>query len=195
MRRNLLLLTIYIIVACSPARLLSQDHNKSIRTNLLNLAAKGPSVTFGKSIGDRSEILLTYSLGKFSPFLTEDFYRYFTAHIEYRKKDDTYSNFIVSNLYFYYGGYLRYIHKRILSQGYDAGPYGIFAKEPRNFVGSGLAAGLTMGYEWAVNDRWLIDLNTLLGAGKYLSQVDYSGHNAINLFLDTRIALQLGYRF
>lgn len=188
MKKNILLLIILIFEGGFSSEVLSQ--NNSIRTNLLNLVAKGPSLTFGKSIKKHSEILLTYSLGSFSPFFTEDFYKYSTVHAEYRRKEISYSK-----LQFYYGYYLRYIHKRILSAGYTAGPYGIFSKEPRNFIGDGMSTGLTSGVEWSINKRWLIDFNTLFGGGKYLSQIDYASHDKISFFLDTRIALQLGFRF
>ncbi len=50
----------------------------------------------------------------------------------------------------YYGGYLRYIHKKIFSEGYYAGPLGIFSKAPRNFNGKGVSTGLTSGIEYSI---------------------------------------------
>ena len=35
----------------------------------------------------------------------------------------------------------------------------------------------------------------MIGAGKYIFQKDYAGHEKINVFLDVRIALQIGYKF
>lgn len=162
----------------------------SIRTNLLNLIAKGPSFTTGKYLNNNSEVLLTFSSGHFIPFLTEDYYKYATIHIEYRKKSGHY-------LWgeFYFGGYLRYINKRIITEGYTAGPYGLFSKEDRNFIGNGVSVGLTTGTEWEINEKWIIDFNNLIGAGKYLTQIDYAGHDKISFFPDLRIALQVGYKF
>ena len=162
----------------------------SVRTNLFNLVAKGPSIAFGKYLKNNSEVIVTFSAGHFAPFLTTDYYRYLTTHIEYRKKS---GNYLWGK--FYYGGYLRFINKRIITNGYTAGPYGIFTKEDRNFTGNGLSIGLTTGTEWEINKNWVIDFNTFQGAGKYITQTDYSGHDKISIFLDTRIALQVGLKF
>lgn len=170
----------------SPA--LSQQY--SLRTNVLNLAARGPSVTLGKIISQHNEVLLTYSSGSFQPFLREDYYRYATVHVQYHWKTQNSSQWEL-----YYGGYLRYIHKRILSEGYEAGPYGIFSKAPRDFKGNGLSTGLSSGAVWSFHPRWFIDFNTLLGAGKYLSQVDYAGRDNMLVFADVRIAVQVGIKF
>lgn len=188
MKRNLPLLVLSLLFTVFYSKAFSQDY--SVRSNLLNLIAKGPSVTFGKNIKEHAEVLLTYSEGGFSPFLTVDSYKYKTIHSEYRWKDIHYSKWQS-----YYGGYLRYIHKRIFAAGYDAGPYGIFSKAERNFIGDGISIGLTSGVEYSISNRWLLDSNILFGAGKYLSQKDYAAHDKIPMFLDTRIALQLGYRF
>lgn len=166
---------------------LAQEY--SIRTNVLNIIARGPSVTFGKNMNKHSGLLLTWSFGRLAPFFLEDSYKYSTLHAEYRWHNPHYTKWKP-----YAGAYSRYIHKRIFTTGYEAGPYGIFSKAPRNFIGNGLSAGLTSGMEWSVNRTWFIDFNTLLGAGKYLSQIDYAGHDRINFFLDTRIALQIGFR-
>ena len=170
------------------ANAFSQEY--SIRTNLFNLAAKGPSIGFGKYLKNNTEILVTYSNGHFAPFLTEDYYKYSTIHLEYRKKSGYY-------LWgkFYYGGYVRFINKKIITEGYSGGPYGIFSKKERNFIGNGASIGLTTGTEWEINKKWVIDFNNLIGAGKYLKQIDYAAHNKIPVFLDIRIALQIGYRF
>ncbi|SRR5258706_15245045 len=162
----------------------------SIRTNLLNLIARGPSLTTGKYLKNNSEVLLTFSSGHFSPFLFEDYYKYSTVHIECRKND---GYFLWGN--FYFGGYSRYINKRIITEGFTAGPNGIFSKAPRNFIGHGISVGLTSGIEWEINKNWLIDYNNLIGAGKYLTQIDYAGHDKISFFPDIRIALQIGYKF
>lgn len=119
-----------------------------------------------------------------------DSYKYLTLHAEYRLVTDH-----NSNLNFYYGGYIRLIHKRILTEGYTSGPYGLFSKQSRNFIGNGISIGETSGYEWTINNKWLIDFNAMIGAGKYVTQADYVGHDKILLFFDTRIALQVGFRF
>ena len=188
MKKNILLLITFVLFTAFTSSVLCQDY--SIRTNLFNLIAKGPSLTIGKRVKENSEILLTTSFGKFAPFLTVDYYKYATVHAEYRLKDHNLTDFK-----FYYGGYLRFIHKRILTEGFQSGPYGIFSKASRNFIGNGISIGLTSGCEWSINDRWLLDLNTMVGAGKYLSQIDYAAHYKISVFFDTRIALQLGFRF
>ncbi len=162
----------------------------SIRTNLFNLAAKGPSLTFGKYSKNNSQILFTYSTGHFSPFFREDYYKYSTLHIE----NSWESGFLLGGET-YLGGYIRYINKRIITEGYTAGPYNLFSKESRNFIGNGISLGITNGIEWEINQSLLIDLNILLGAGKYVNQIDYAAHDKISMFLDTRIALQIGYRF
>src|SRR5687768_15715526 len=179
--KKLIPLLVLILIEGFASSVLSQDY--SIRTNVLNLVAKGPSVALGKNIKDNSEMLLTYSSGSFRPFFFEDSYKYSTIHLEYRRKDDN------SKCRGYYGGYLRYIHKRILSEG--SYPF----KSARNFKGNGMSTGLTSGIEWSLNSKWLMDFNMLAGAGKYLSQVDYGHHDRISVFFDMRVALQLGFRF
>lgn len=187
--KKILLLIILIPAIGFISPVLSQNY--SIRANLLNLVAKGPSVTLAKDLKEHSEILLTYSSGRFIPFYTEDYYKYSTIYAEYRRKDCI----VFKDLRFYYGPYLRYIKKRIITQEYEIISFGLLSKESRNFIGNGLSTGLSNGLELSIGSRWLIDFNTLLGAGKYISQVDYAGHDAISVFFDTRLALQVGFRF
>lgn len=54
---------------------------------------------------------------------------------------------------------------------------------------------MTSGTEWSINKNWFVDFNNMIGAGKYISQIDYSAHDKIKVFLDLRIALQIGYKF
>lgn len=131
MRNIKLLLFLFALQTMFAVSTFSQNY--SVRTNLLNLAAKGPSLGLGKYLNENSEILFTFSNGKFEPFLTVDSYKYSTAHLEYRWES---GYFLWGKPYI--GGYLRYIHKRNMSEGYTAGPYGLFSKESRNFNGNGI---------------------------------------------------------
>ena len=187
MRNTKIIFCLLVLQTISITNTFSQQY--SIRTNLFNLAAKGPSFAFGKYINENTEILLTFSNGNFAPFINEDSYKYSTGHVEFRWE----------NGYFlwgkpYIGTYIRYIHKRIITEGFT-GPYGLFSKESRNFIGDGISIGMTSGTEWSISKNWFVDLNNMIGAGKYIFQKDYAGHEKINVFLDVRIALQIGYKF
>ncbi len=180
------LFIIFILIAFFP-----KAQNLSLRTNVLNLLAKGPSLAIGKQIIKNSESLLTFSKGTFAPFLRKDVYRYTTVHVENRWKD----RLKLAGIDMYAGPYVRYIHRRIFSEGYTAGPYGIFSKEARDFNGHGVSIGLTSGAQWTIRERWIIDLNYMLGGGKYIKQHDYFNADKTAGFLDGRLALQLGVSF
>ena len=90
MKKNLLILLLLIATAFS-SQVLSQQY--SVRTNILNAFAKGPSITFGKQINKHNQLLVTYSFGKFAPFFFDDYYKYATANAEYRWEGKSYSKF------------------------------------------------------------------------------------------------------
>lgn len=160
----------------------------SIRSNILNLLAKGPSVTIGKKLNPTHKLVVTYSSGTFKPFGWEDYYHYKTVHAEYRFTE----TWLTTP---YFGPYVRYIDRTIITEGSSAGPYGIFSKRPRAFSGQGISTGVTAGHEWKLSKKLLVDLNFMLGFGKYVKQADYATGQKSNLFFDSRFAVQFGYVF
>jgi hypothetical protein len=165
-----------------------QAQEYSVRTNILNLFAKGPSVAVGKQIFTNSETLLTFSTGKFSPFFYLDKYSFITAHLENRWEAG------ISHFYgeTYVGPYVRFIHREIY---FDQENPTWYNAKSRDFRGDGISLGVSTGTQWEIADTWFIDLNTMLGYGKYVKQVDYLNPEKSHGFLDLRLALQFGLRF
>lgn len=176
----------FIVIFYCSFTLQAQEY--SVRTNVLNLFAKGPSIALGKQIFTNSETLLTFSQGKFSPFFIVDKYSFITAHLENRWEAG------ISHFYgeTYVGPYVRFIHREIYF--YQENPTW-YNRKSRDFSGDGIALGVSTGTQWEIADVWFIDLNTMVGYGKYVKQFDPLNPEKRNGFLDLRLALQFGLRF
>ena len=154
----------------------------SVKTNLLNLVAQGPSAAIELPFKDKC-LMLSYASGKINFGDVGGLMKYQTSTLELRR-----------HMYeFYYGGYVKYINKKVNSQSHSFLwlPIG----KDRFFRGNGFTAGGLMGFELYAWKKLNFDFNFQLGYGRYIHMKDAFPQNLPSgNFIDTRLAAWVGYR-
>jgi len=163
------------------------DKNRfEIKTNLINLIARGPSAGLEYRLGKNRSFMISLASGKidYGDFGGITWYK--TSTFEFRK----YS----SDKIFFAGPYLKNITKQIFWQtSVIAGiiPIG----QDRNFIGNGVSAGATTGFKLPVSKKLKLEMSSQIGFGKYYKMSDKNNNLPSGNYLDARIALWLGFQF
>ena len=163
---------------------LSQDKRFSLSTNVLNLAAEGPSLSLSYQYSPKLAFQVYVSSGNFDRYLSSGEYQFKTAVLD--------TKFFVGQQ-FYAGPYFRYIDKRVKREGF-VDHTGFIGQSERDFHGHGMSAGVLLG--WKVYGSRALDIETFAGTGygKFLWQKDYSGQNKKTGFIDGRVGLLVGLK-
>ncbi len=157
----------------------------SIKTNLLNLVAQGPSAAIELPLNDKS-LMYSYDSGKIDFGDVGGLMKYRTSTLELRK-----------HIYeFYYGVYLKYIDKKVeRTEVYFDGTIPFTMGKNRYFTGNGFSTGGTIGFELYAWKKLNFDFNFQLGYGRYFYMKEVFPENyPSGNFLDTRLAAWIGYR-
>lgn len=154
-----------------------------IKTNVINLFMRGPSVAYDFPIGGNMSIMPSAQFGKFNwgNFGGLHKYKSLEAELKTHKRDT------------YFGAYLKHITKEVYSE--EKSIVFIPISYDRNFKGNALAIGATAGIEIPVVKRFYIDFNCQLGGGIFYKMTDKYYYNLPNAnFVDCRIACWAGFR-
>ncbi|MBC7912622.1 MAG: DUF3575 domain-containing protein [Pyrinomonadaceae bacterium] len=177
--KNVLFLFVLLSLFQSPV--FSQNSKFAISTNLLNLAAKGPSVALSYKATPHLSYQIYVSQGR----LTEN-YNFKTALIEMKY---AFWDFM------YVGPYLRYIEKRVQREGITDNT-GLFSTPDRNFYGQGISSGLTLGIKPIESDKLMVECFAGLGYGRFVKQIDYDNpKDRRSAFPDARVGLLVGFKW
>lgn len=175
MKKLICLLFVLLIVNIVQA----QQHNYSINTNLLNLVAKGPSLSAEYRFSKKWSVQAYASKGKLS-LLTD--YKYSTLIVDFK-----YS--FAEN--FYTSPYIRFIKKTIYSEGFTD-RNGLFSFPGRDFKGNGVSIGQTIGFKTLSSERLNLDIFVGAGYGGFVTQ---QGDKNNPGFLDVRVGVLTGINF
>ncbi len=170
------LLVIMLFVASS--MLYAQERKFSINTNVLNLVARGPSLSLNYDMSTFWSIQLYGSAGSFNGIG----YSYKTGIIDFKYH-------LSENMYV--GPYLRYIEKTIYRPGF-VDRTGFFSTPGRDFQGKGLSPGANFGFNIINEKRFNLESFIGIGYGKFISQ---RGDKAGSGFMDARIGVLTGVKF
>lgn len=156
-----------------------------IKTNLLNLAAVGPSAGLEYNLKDNSSIMFSLASGHIDYGDFGGVTKYKTATVEYRK-------YFLDNVLFF-GPYIKNIMKEVEWRQYIVAgviPIG----RNRGFVGNGFSAGVTTGIKIHLSKTIVMELNNQLGYGHYYTMTDKYNNFSSGNYFDTRIGLWFGFR-
>ncbi|HEY0057049.1 MAG TPA: DUF3575 domain-containing protein [Pedobacter sp.] len=169
----------FVIISLS---VYAQDKKFALSSNLLNLAALGPSVAFTYNTSPRIGYQIYASTGSISAF--EYDFKTVIAEVRYTFWD-----------YVYVGPYIRYIEKRVVREG-SPNQTGLFTIPGRDLDGQGLSSGLVGGFKAIDTKKVNMEAFAGLGLGKFTSQIE-SGHRQkpTSWFPDARVGFLIGYKW
>ncbi|HEX8378814.1 MAG TPA: DUF3575 domain-containing protein [Pedobacter sp.] len=160
----------------------SQDKKFAVSSNILNLAALGPSVAFTYNATPRIGYQVYASQGAIWVFDYE--FKTVIAEMRYTFWD-----------YLYVGPYVRYIEKRVVREN-EINSAAVFTVAGRNFYGKGISSGINLGFKYIDTKKVNLEAFAGLGYGRFIKQIDYDYPNDDRGgFPDARIGLLLGYKW
>jgi hypothetical protein len=159
-----------------------------VKTNLLNLVAKGPSISFEHFLNKSYSVEFTYMKGEFNDFFFTDHYDYEGFLLRGKKY---FNGMEKGEINTYLAAYTGLLHRNIHTVGHS----GLFGYPDRDFSANSIRGGLSIGGAWLLNNNFVADLQTSLGYGKYI-KIDKSDPDTYsNGYLDTQIWISVGYYF
>lgn len=175
-----------VILIITSNYIFGQTKNRfEIKTNLLNLVAKGPSAGFEYGVSKDWSVMLAVASGQMDYGDFGGITRYKTVSLEGRK--------YFSDQLFFIGPYFKNIEKQVSwNKTVVGGTIPISIGKDRNFIGHGLSAGVTTGVKFSIYKKFKIELNYQLGYGHYYQMADKYNNLPSGNYLDTRIGLWLG---
>ena len=160
-----------------------------IKTNLLNLVGKGPSISFEKFLNKSFSLELTYMKGEFNDFLLTDHYDYNGFLLRGKKYFDVVKKKEITP---YLGAYTGLLHRNINTIGHNSG---FFSYPSRDFSANSIRGGFSVGGLWLLKNNFLTDLQTSLGYGRYLNIDRTDPDTYSNGYLDVQVWVSVGYYF
>jgi hypothetical protein len=159
-----------------------------VKTNLLNLAAKGPSISFEKFLSKSFSFVLAYMKGQFNDFLLTDHYDYNGLLLRGKKY---FHEINKGDITPYIGAYTGVLHRNI----HTVGQSGLFGYPDRDFSANSIRSGFSMGGLWLLKNNFVIDLQSSLGYGRYINIDKNDPDTYSNGYLDIQIWTSVGYYF
>ncbi|MCZ4222882.1 DUF3575 domain-containing protein [Pedobacter rhodius] len=161
----------------------------SIKSNMLNLVAKGPSFSIEKTIANKYGLELSYSKGELN------WGRYYKYN-GFLLRAKIYATAIKPNeIIPFYGLYFGNLNKTIVSNA-NVDNTGFFSiGRNRNFIANSIRSGGNVGFQFIPTKRFLMETTVGLGYGKYLNTEIFNGISAPKSYLDFQLCLSIGYSF
>lgn len=192
-----LTLTFTVFYSCFSYNAISQETirplNQTVvlKTNVLNLIARGPSVSIEKFFPDRFSAELSFVSGRFDNILVADYYDY-NGFLLRGKKYFTDVDFgKISPFGGIYAGNL----KRNIQRDQYVNSSGYFGWPGRDFSANSIRAGASFGLTYITKSRVLIEGLGSLGYGVYTTVYKQDIERRPTRYLDTQTWLSLGYCF
>jgi len=176
---NMKKLAYCLLVLLFANKIQAQENKFSINTNLLNLVAKGPSLSAEYRFSKKWIFQVYAASGTLNTFNS---YRYNTLIFDFKYA-------FADN--FYTSPYIRYIEKNIYREGIVDNT-GFFSFPGRDFKGNGVSIGQTIGMKTLSSKRFNLDTFVGVGYGGFVSQLgDKNGPG----FFDIRVGVMTGINF
>ncbi len=160
-----------------------------IKTNLLNLAAAGPSAGLEYWLKNNNSFMVSLASGHIDYADFGGITRYKTATVEFRKY-----SYYSSGLGLFFGPYIKNTQKKVEWQKYVVAGVIPIGRD-RDFTGNGISAGLSAGIKVQISNRVHLEFNTQFGYGRYYRMADGYNNLPTGNYLDTRMGLWLGFQF
>lgn len=184
---SLTLTFVFLISGFSQNKDFEKPQTLLIKTNLLNLLAKGPSLSIEKFLNQTYSLEFTYMKGEFNNLLLTDHYDYSGFLIRGKRYFDVLKKGDFSSYAAVYTGLLR---RNLYTVGRNDNT-GFLSYPGRDFSANSIRTGASLGESWLLKNNVVIDVQCSLGYGRYLNTDPSEG----TWYLDTQIWFSVGYCF
>ena len=189
MKKKTLLL---ILILCSCAAVAQEAAGLIVKTNLLNLVAKRPTVSVEKTFSDLYGLEIAYTFGEIKNLGYRDYY-YYDGFLLRAKKYIRPIKKHEANAF--YGAYFGNLNKTIVSHG-TVDNTGFFSfGQDRDFSANSLRYGGTFGLSFIPKQHFLLEGLTGLGYGNYFNVQNNLNSKTPNGYFDFQLWLSIGYSF
>lgn len=186
MRKIFCLILLILLKVCASAQ---KQAGISIKSNLLNLIAKGPSFSIEKTIANKYGLELSYSKGELN------WGRYYEYN-GFLLRAKIYAADIKPNeIIPFYGLYFGNLNKTIVSNANVDNTGFVAIGRNRNFTANSIRSGGNIGFLFIPTKRFLMETTTGFGYGKYFNVKTFNGIAAPKSYLDFQLYLCIGYSF
>jgi len=160
-----------------------------LKTNLLNLVAKGPSFSIEKTFVQKYGLEFSYSAGELNWGRDYNYKGYLLRGKMYAYKIKS------REVTPFFGVYVGTLNKTIISNA-EVHPTGFFSiGRNRNFETNSLRSGLNLGLSYQPFKRLVLEATTGIGYGKYFNMKNYLSQPPPKGYLDFQLWLSVGYNF
>jgi hypothetical protein len=180
-----------IIPLFSQSQKIKEPETLIVKTNLLNLVGKGPSISLEKFLSKSFSLELTYMKGEFNDFLLTDHYDYKGFLLRGKKYFDVVKRGEITP---YLGAYAGILHRNINTIGHTDNT-GFFSYPSRDFSANSIRGGFSVGGLWLLKNHFVTDLQTGLGYGRYINIDRADPDTYPNGYLDIQVWVSIGYYF
>lgn len=180
-----------VIPIFSQSQKIKEPETLIVKTNLLNLVGKGPSISFEKFLSKSFSLELTYMKGEFNDFLLTDHYDYKGFLLRGKKYFDVVKRGEITP---YLGAYTGILHRNINTIGHTDNS-GLFGYPSRDFSANSIRGGFSVGGLWLLKNHFVTDLQTSLGYGRYINIDRTDPDTYSNGYLDVQVWVSVGYYF
>ena len=162
-----------------------------VKTNLLSLVARRPTVSIEKVFSSGFSAEASYVQGEFNNFLLTDHYDYNGFLLRGKKHVD---DLDFGSLSPYLGVYLGNLKRNIETKG-DADNTGWIGYPSRSFSANSIRGGGSIGIAYFAKTRFVVEIMGSLGYGRYIN-IDKSNPDVYTRgYLDMQVWLSIGYCF
>jgi hypothetical protein len=183
---------LFIFVLCNYAIFAQEPAGLIIKTNLLNLVAKRPTLSVEKTFSDLYGLEVAYTSGEIKNFGYRDYYHYDGFLLRAKKYIRPIKNREANA---FYGAYLGNLNKTIISHGEVDRTGFISLGQTRDFKANSLRYGGTFGVSFIPKKHFLLEGLTGLGYGNYFNVHNNLNSKLPNGYFDFQLWLSVGYSF
>ncbi len=160
-----------------------------VKTNVLNIIAKKPTISIEKKLKENTSLELSYIQGEFKDYLFTDYYAYNGFTLRAKFKHD---NNLHKKLKNYTGIYIGNLKRNIEREGGLVDDKGYFIIPYQNYTENSIRAGGTLGTMFNLN-KIIVDMQYSVGYGRYITNVQQANH--LKGYFDMQLAVMVGYKF
>jgi hypothetical protein len=183
---------LFILILCSCAASAQEPAGLIVKTNLLNLVAKRPTLSVEKTFSDLYGLELAYTFGEIKNLGYRDYYRYDGFLLRAKKYIRPIKNREANA---FYGAYFGNLNKTVISHS-SVDNTGFFSwGHDRDFKANSLRYGGTFGVSFIPKKHFLLEGLTGLGYGDYYNVQNNSRNKLPGGYFDFQLWLSIGYSF
>ncbi len=163
-----------------------------VKTNLLNLLAQKPTISFEKVFSQKFSAEISFVQGEVNNFLFTDHYAYKGIQLRFKRY---FFPFQSGKLNPFSAVYLGNLQRHIQSEGRYFSDNYLFSYPSKDFFANSIRGGLSLGCTIITKNKLAVEILTSTGYGRYTTIYKADTNHKSKGYLDAQIWLSVGYSF